>query len=118
VPALLGEDAPSIGRHLVEPPAAFGGLLDPDALDPAALLEAVEQGVDGIEVKLQPPVRPCLDQLAQLVAMPEPRVAVIRPSSVVVGATTLRGDGWTATVGPGWTVQPVPPPGSFRVVRQ
>jgi hypothetical protein len=37
---------------------------------------------------------------------------------VVVDATTLKGDGWTATVGPGWTVQPGPRPGSFRVVRQ
>jgi hypothetical protein len=40
------------------------------------------------------------------------------PAPVVVDATTLRGDGWTATVGPGWTVQPGPRPGSFRVVRQ
>jgi hypothetical protein len=37
---------------------------------------------------------------------------------VVVDATTLKGDGWTATVAPGWTVQPGPRPGSFRVVRQ
>jgi hypothetical protein len=40
------------------------------------------------------------------------------PAPVVVDATTLKGDGWTATVGPGWTVQPGPSPGSFRVVRQ
>ena len=40
------------------------------------------------------------------------------PAPVVVDATTLKGDGWTATVGPGWTVQPGPGPGSFRVVRQ
>jgi hypothetical protein len=40
------------------------------------------------------------------------------PAPVVVDATTLTGDGWTATVGPGWTVQPGPGPGSFRVVRQ
>jgi hypothetical protein len=40
------------------------------------------------------------------------------PAPVVVDATTLRGDGWTATVGPGWTVQSGPGPGSFRVVRQ
>ena len=40
------------------------------------------------------------------------------PAPVVVDATTLKGDGWTATVGPGWTVQPGPQPGSFRVVRQ
>jgi hypothetical protein len=40
------------------------------------------------------------------------------PAPVVVDATTLKGDGWTATVNPGWTVQPGPRPGSFRVVRQ
>jgi hypothetical protein len=40
------------------------------------------------------------------------------PAPFVVDATTLKGDGWTATVGPGWTVQPGPRPGSFRVVRQ
>jgi len=40
------------------------------------------------------------------------------PAPVVFDATTLKGDGWTATVGPGWTVQPGPRPGSFRVVRQ
>jgi hypothetical protein len=40
------------------------------------------------------------------------------PAPVVVDATTLKGDGWTATVGPGWTVQPGPRPGSFMVVRQ
>jgi hypothetical protein len=40
------------------------------------------------------------------------------PAPIVVDATTLRGDGWTATVGPGWTVQPGPRPGSFRVVQQ
>ena len=40
------------------------------------------------------------------------------PAPVIVNATTLKGDGWTATVGPGWTVQPGPRPGSFRVVRQ
>lgn len=40
------------------------------------------------------------------------------PAPIVVDATTLKGDGWTATVNPGWTVQPGPRPGSFRVVRQ
>jgi hypothetical protein len=40
------------------------------------------------------------------------------PAPVLIDATTMRGDGWTATVGPGWTVQPGPRPGSFRVVQQ
>ena len=40
------------------------------------------------------------------------------PLPVIVDATTLKGDGWTATVGPGWTVQPGPRPGDYKVVRQ
>ena len=40
------------------------------------------------------------------------------PAPAVVDATTLKGDGWTATVGPGWIVQPGPRPGDYRVVRQ
>jgi hypothetical protein len=40
------------------------------------------------------------------------------PAPVVVDATTLKGDGWTATVGPGWTVQPGARPGDYKVVRQ
>ena len=40
------------------------------------------------------------------------------PAPVVVDATTVRGEGWTATVGPGWMVQPGPRPGDYRVVRQ
>ena len=44
--------------------------------------------------------------------------SVSLPAPVVIDATTLKGDGWTATVGPGWIVQPGPRPGSFRVVRQ
>jgi hypothetical protein len=39
------------------------------------------------------------------------------PAPVVVDATTLKGDGWTATIAPGWTLEPGPRPGSFRVVR-
>ena len=40
------------------------------------------------------------------------------PGPVVVDATTLKGDGWTATVGPGWIVRPGPRPGDYEVVRQ
>jgi hypothetical protein len=52
-----------------------------------------------------------------LVAADEETISL--PAPVVVDATTLKGDGWTATVGPGCTVQPGPSgAGSFRVVRQ
>ena len=71
---LLGQDAPPFSRHLVEPPTAFVGLLDPGALDPAPLLEAIEQGVERVDVKLQLATRPCLDQFAQVVAVPGTRV--------------------------------------------
>jgi hypothetical protein len=40
------------------------------------------------------------------------------PAPVVVDATTLKGDGWTATVGRGWIVRPGPRPGDDEVVRQ
>jgi len=40
------------------------------------------------------------------------------PAPVIVDAKTVKGDGWTAIIGPGWTVQPGPRQGSFRVVRQ
>jgi hypothetical protein len=61
----MGGDAPPPRRQLVEPAAAFVGFLDPGALDPATLLEALEQGVEGIDVKLQLAARTCLDQLAE-----------------------------------------------------
>lgn len=40
------------------------------------------------------------------------------PAPVVVDATTMRGDGWTATVGPGWIVRDGPRRGDYSVVRQ
>jgi hypothetical protein len=40
------------------------------------------------------------------------------PAPVVVDATTLKGEGWTATIGPGWVVQQGSRPGDYRVVRQ
>src|SRR5262245_7469253 len=60
--ALAGEDAPALGREAVEAAPPLAGLLDPAAAQPAALLEAVEQGVERRDVELQPPVRPRLDQ--------------------------------------------------------
>src|SRR5688572_26626173 len=71
---LLRQDALALGRQLVEPAAAFVGLLDPGALDPFALFEAVEQGVEGVDVELQLAARPALDQFAQVVAVPRARV--------------------------------------------
>src|ERR671921_804842 len=56
----------------VEAAPALTRLLDPCALDPAALLEAIEQRIERVEMEHQPPARPCLDQLAKLVAVPRP----------------------------------------------
>jgi hypothetical protein len=40
------------------------------------------------------------------------------PAPVVVDATALRGDGWTATVGPGWVAREGARRGDYEVVRQ
>lgn len=40
------------------------------------------------------------------------------PAPVVVDATTLRGDGWTATVGPGWVIREGARRGDYEVVQQ
>src|SRR5688572_6806027 len=71
---LLRQHPSPFGRDPVEAPAAFGRLFDPAALDPATLLEAIEQGIQGIDVERQLPTRPYVDQLAQLVAVPGPRL--------------------------------------------
>ena len=49
--SLLREHAPSLRRDLVQPAPAFIRLLDPAALDPSTLLDALEQGIQGVDVK-------------------------------------------------------------------
>src|ERR1700730_15710263 len=71
---LLSKHAPPFSRDLVEPAAPLVGLLDPGAPDPSPLLEAIEQRIEGIDVERQVAARPCVDQLAQLVAVPGPGV--------------------------------------------
>jgi hypothetical protein len=44
-PLLVGEHSPPFGGELVDAPPALVGFLDPGALDPPALLEAIEQGI-------------------------------------------------------------------------
>src|SRR5687768_1997127 len=58
------------GRQPIETAPALAGLLDPCALNPPALLEAVEQWIERIEVEHQPAAGLHLDQLAEFVAMP------------------------------------------------
>src|SRR6185503_13432904 len=56
------------GQAVIAAPA-LAGLLDPAALDPAALLEAVEQRIEGGDAELQHAARSRFDQLAQVVAV-------------------------------------------------
>src|SRR5688572_2817201 len=52
------------GRQPIETAPALAGLLHPRALDPPALLEAVEQRIERIEVEYQPAAGLRLDELA------------------------------------------------------
>ena len=56
------------------------------------------------------------DMRAALISADGQKVSL--PAPVVVDATTLKGAGWTATVGPGWIVRPGPRAGDYEVVRQ
>src|SRR5262245_59327951 len=71
---LLSEHASPFSRDLVEPAATLLRLLDPNTLDPATLLEAIEQGIKGIDVECQMAAGTCVDQFAQLVAVTGPGV--------------------------------------------
>src|SRR3982751_6866300 len=67
VGALLGQDAPPRVRDPVVTPPAGARLLDPASLDPAAVLEAVQGGVQRRERERQPAVRALLDHLRDFV---------------------------------------------------
>src|SRR5215831_1524254 len=67
-PLLAEHAAPGLGDAVVAAPA-LPGLLDPPPLDPPALLEAVERGVERGERKAQAAAAAGLDQLADLVAV-------------------------------------------------
>src|SRR5687768_5021397 len=71
---LRGEHPAPLGRHGVEPAAPLARLLDPAALDPATLLEAVEQRVQRVDVERQVAAGARVDELAQLVAVAGPGV--------------------------------------------
>src|SRR4029079_4432541 len=57
------------GEPVVAAPA-LAGLLDPAALDPAALLEAVEERIQMSDTEAEAAARPGFDQLAQVVSVP------------------------------------------------
>src|SRR5262249_19348982 len=67
--ALRGEDVGAGRRQPVEAPAALPGLLDPAALDPPALLQAVQEGIEGCNAERNRAAGAGLDELAQLVTV-------------------------------------------------
>src|SRR5437867_9227316 len=67
--ALLHQDAPSFWHEPVETSPPLAWLLDPAALDPAAVLEAEQCGVERGEGEGQLPARARLNQFPDLVAM-------------------------------------------------
>src|ERR1051325_5507585 len=71
---LLSKHTPSFSRDPIEPASPLLGFLDPRALNPSTLLEAVEQGIEGINVKCQMAAGTSVDQFAKLVAVAGPGV--------------------------------------------
>src|SRR5262245_5510808 len=72
--ALLRQHAPTLGRDFVEAAASLVGFFDPGALDPSTLLEAIEQGIEGINVKRDLAAGARVDQFTQLIAVAGSRV--------------------------------------------
>src|SRR6185295_10955172 len=68
--ALLRQHAPALTREPVETALALARLLDPTALEPPAVLEPEQRRVQRGQREGQPPARPGLDELADLVAVP------------------------------------------------
>src|SRR5215213_2587863 len=68
--ALRRQDLFARGGQAVIAPPPLARLLDPAPLDPAALLQAVEQRVERGDVEAQDAPRAPLDQVADVVAVP------------------------------------------------
>jgi hypothetical protein len=58
----------------VATPPALPGFLHPAALQPAAFLEPIEQGIERRDVELHPSARARFDQLADFVAVARARL--------------------------------------------
>src|SRR5262249_37153405 len=72
--AVAGEDLLSLGGELVEAAAPLARLLDPLSLQPAALLQAVEERVQRRDVELHHAAGQGVDEPRQLVAVTRPRL--------------------------------------------
>src|SRR5262245_48946049 len=70
--SLAREHSAAFGRQRVEAATALPGFLDPLALQPAALLEPIQQRIQRCDMKLQLAARARLDELADLVAVTRP----------------------------------------------
>src|SRR6266542_858000 len=71
---LLCKHTSPFSRDVVEAAAPLVWLLDPGTLDPSTLFEAIEQGIEEIDVECELAAGPCVDQLTQFVTVPGPRV--------------------------------------------
>src|SRR6185369_17485018 len=67
---LRGQHRGAGRRQAVVAPAALAGFFDPAAEDPAALFEAIEERIERRDAELEHPFGACLDQLAEVVAVP------------------------------------------------
>src|SRR5688572_15002718 len=84
---LGGEDFLAVGGKPVVAAAALARLFDPAALDPASLLQPVEQRVERGDMKAEHALGAGLDQLAQLVAVP--RLVLDQRQDQQLGAALL-----------------------------
>ena len=71
---LLCKHTSPFSGDVVEAAAPFVWFFDPGTLDPSALFEPIEQGIEGIDVERELATGPCVEQLAELVTVPPPRV--------------------------------------------
>src|SRR5579864_3327021 len=72
--APVREDPATLGREAIKTAIALAGLLDPAALEPPPALEPKQRRIQRGKGKGQPPARPRLNQLADVVAVSRPRL--------------------------------------------
>jgi hypothetical protein len=75
-------------RETVVPSAPLPGSFDPPALDPAASLQSIEQGVKRGNLEANRAIRPRLDELAELVAVAS--VSLKQGQNEELGASLLQ----------------------------
>ena len=67
--ALAREHAATLGCQRIETPAALAGLPDPATLQPLALFQPVQQGIQRGDMKLELALRAGFDQFADFIAV-------------------------------------------------